>query len=63
MAQPKNRKITVADKNGDLQKVLEEAMERELYRSYYANLGEKAKLEAAGWRQIGLSTSVRRDRS
>jgi hypothetical protein len=55
---------------GDVQKVLDEAMslykkeqERELYRSYYANLSPEARVEAAGWRQIGEETASRRARS
>ena len=33
--------------------------ERELYRSYYADRSEGAKLEAAGWRQIGEESASR----
>lgn len=51
---------------GDAEKVFEDAMqlykehqEREVYRSYFANLSEEAKAEAAGWRQIGEETASR----
>ncbi len=52
--------------HGDVAQVLEEAMtlykkeqERELYRSYYAELSDQARHEAAGWRQIGEETASR----
>jgi len=52
---------------GDPGKVFEEAIEiyqkrqeRELYRSYFAELSDEAKEEAAGWRQIGEETASRR---
>jgi Arc/MetJ-type ribon-helix-helix transcriptional regulator len=55
---------------GEVQTVLEEAMalykkerERELYRSYYADLTEEARAEAQGWRQIGEETASRRARA
>jgi metal-responsive CopG/Arc/MetJ family transcriptional regulator len=51
---------------GDADKVFEDAMqlykkqqEREAYRSYFANLSDEAKAEAAGWRQIGEETASR----
>jgi hypothetical protein len=49
---------------GDVQKVFEDAInlykqeqERELYRSYYTDRSEEAKLEAAGWRQVGADSA------
>jgi Arc/MetJ-type ribon-helix-helix transcriptional regulator len=53
--------------HGEVQKVLAEAMslykkerERELYRSYYADLSQGAKAEAEGWRQVGEEAASRR---
>ena len=52
---------------GDADAVLEDAIElykkqreREIYRSYFADLSEEAKAEAAGWREIGEETASRR---
>ncbi|MBU6455341.1 MAG: ribbon-helix-helix protein, CopG family [Cyanobacteria bacterium REEB67] len=50
--------------HGEVSVVLERALvlyeqeqERELYRAYYADLGDAAKNEAAGWRQIGAESA------
>jgi hypothetical protein len=55
MGKRKDRKITVslAADLADRVDEHEQDWERELYSSYYANLSEEAKFEAAGWRQIG----------
>jgi metal-responsive CopG/Arc/MetJ family transcriptional regulator len=55
----------VLHQHGEPDEILEAALnlyrreqERELYRSYYANLSTEAKEEAAGWRQLGEDTAA-----
>jgi metal-responsive CopG/Arc/MetJ family transcriptional regulator len=51
---------------GDAGKVFDEALqlykkkqERELYRSYYADLSDEAKAEESAWREVGEETASR----
>jgi Arc/MetJ-type ribon-helix-helix transcriptional regulator len=41
-------------------KLYEEQQERELYRAYYAELGEQAQAEDAAWTQVAEETAARR---
>ncbi len=43
-------------------RLYESQQERELYRSYYAELSADARAEDAGWRQLGEEVAVKRKR-